>query len=68
MGGVAPHLLGCVMICFGNLNWDATAYGLSYLNLNRDLGNTRWNNAARLSDNEKRNSVIHSMPRQKSMI
>nr|DAJ80057.1 MAG TPA: hypothetical protein [Caudoviricetes sp.] len=39
-----------MMICFGNLNRDVATYGLSYLNLNRDLGNRWWNNASRLSE------------------
>ena len=39
-----------MMICFGNLNRDVAPYGLSYLNLNRDLGNRWWNNASRLSE------------------
>nr|DAL67726.1 MAG TPA: hypothetical protein [Caudoviricetes sp.] len=37
-------------LCFGNLNRGVATYGLSYLNLNRALSNTWWNNACRLSE------------------
>ena len=41
-------------MCFGGLNWGATAYGLSYLGLGWGLGNTWWDGAARLSPNGNR--------------
>ena len=53
MGGIAHHNEGCIMICFGNLGWGVSASGLSYLNLNRALGNAWWNNSARLSEYKK---------------
>lgn len=56
-------------MCFGNLNRDVATYGLSYLNLNRALSNTWWNNACRLSElNTKKHNAMHSLLRQKSMI
>ena len=57
-----------MMICFGNLNRDVATYGLSYLNLNRALGNRWWNNASRLSEYQTKNNVMHSVLRQKSII
>lgn len=57
-----------MMICFGNLNRDVAPYGLSYLNLNRDLGNRWWNNASRLSEYQTKNNVMHSVLWQKSII
>lgn len=41
-------------MCFGVLDWDATAYGLSCLYLSWGLGNPWWTYAARLSPNGNR--------------
>lgn len=49
-----------MMICFGNLNRDVATYGLSYLNLNRDLGNRWWNNASRLSEYQTKKKQRHA--------
>lgn len=57
-----------MMICFGNLNRDVAPYGLSYLNLNRGLGDWWWNYALRLSEYQTKNNVMHSVLRQKSII